>query len=350
MMLALTLVSSQLPTRLYHFFWLGLLVIPEAFAWGVRWREERQLAIPRRNIADEARARARGEISGPHTPPQRFRGTVRRGTSSRTRRDLYFLLVEGSWLRAIVIFLLSFLLTNVVFAGLYALDPGGIGGSDGGFADAFSFSVQTMSTIGFGALSPVTPYVNAVVAVEAAVTMLGVAVMTGFVVAKATRPQASVLFSNVVVVTRMNGRPVLKFRVGNERGNDVVDANITVSALVDEVTQEGHHFRRVRDLKLQRSRTPIFSLSWAVVHEIDEESPLWQHDWSDPEGKVLFLVVTLTGHDGTYGQTIYARYNYMPSDVRVGHRFVDVLEELEDGRMLIDYRRFHDTFADDEES
>ncbi|MEM6960092.1 MAG: low temperature requirement protein A, partial [Myxococcota bacterium] len=114
---------------------------------------------------------------------------VRKGTPAGLRRDLFFFLVEGSWGRVFVLFGFAFLLTNLLFAGLYMLEPGSIAGAEvGSFGDAFSFSVQTMSTIGFGGMTPGTPYGDLLVALEAGVTMIGIAIITGFVVAKATRP------------------------------------------------------------------------------------------------------------------------------------------------------------------
>lgn len=210
------------------------------------------------------------------------------------------------------------------------------------FADAFFFSVQTMSTIGYGTLSPATAYGHAVVTFEAAVSILGVAVVTGFVFAKVSRPKASVLFSDVMVLTRMHGERVLMFRAGNARGNEIADANLQVTVLIDELSDEGHHIRRLRTLPLKRDRSPLFVLTWGVEHVIDSDGPLAGIDWTKPELDVISFVVTLMGHDGTYGQTVYARKLYTPSDIRVGARFVDIVSQLEDGRLMVDYDRFHD--------
>ncbi len=306
--------------------------------------EEAQLeARPMAEIAREARAEGRA--------PSRIRRdiseAVRKGTPAELRRDLYFYFMEGSWARVFVAFGFTFVVTNVFFAGLYMLEPAGIA-DNATFADAFNFSVQTMSTIGYGSLSPGTSYGNTIVAVEAAVSMIGIAIITGLVFAKASRPHASVLFSNVCVVTEMDGKATLSFRIGNARGNEVVEASMNVAAVVEEMTAEGHHFRRVRDLKLARDRQPVFILSWAAFHEVDDASPLAEVDWDEPEQTLLALIVTVTGHDSTYGQTIYARHAYYCEDIRVGHRFVDVIHELDDGRLMIDYTKFHDTVPDQE--
>lgn len=286
------------------------------------------------------RLRAGEEVPRPRPVAE----AVRKGTPSELRRDIYFYLMEGSWGRVLGAFTVLFLLLNVFFAALYTLEPGCIEGArPTSFADAFHFSIQTVSTIGYGAMNPATSYGHTIVAIEAAVGLFLVALATGLMFAKASRPRASVLFSRPLVVSDYNGAPHLIFRVGNARGNEVVDASITLSALVDEMTPEGQHLRRVHDLELVRSRTPVFSLSWVVMHPINESSPLYGAEWDADDCNVLLLIVTMTGHDGTYNETIYARHNYDVSDVRVGHRFVDVISQLADGRLLVDYERFHDT-------
>lgn len=305
------------------------------------FEEGRLESRPMSEIAREARREGKA--------PSRIRRdvseAVRKGTPAELRRDLYFYFMEGSWARVFVAFGFTFVLANVFFAGLFMLEPSGIADPTT-FADAFNFSVQTMSTIGYGSLAPGTTYGNTIVAVEAAVSMIGIAIITGLVFAKASRPRASVLFSKVCVVTEMDGTPTLSFRIGNARGNEVVEATMSVSALVEEITSEGHHFRRVRELRLVRRRQPLFVLSWAAFHELDADSPLANVDWNAPEESVLALVVTVTGHDSTYGQTIYARHIYYGEDIRVGHRFVDVIHELDDGRLMVDYTKFHDTVGD----
>jgi inward rectifier potassium channel len=254
--------------------------------------------------------------------------------------------MAGPWSRLIVSLVFMYLATNVCFAGLYLLEPGSINNAHSkSFADAFYFSVQTFSTIGFGVLTPATPYGNIVVTAEAAVGLLGAALATGLMFAKATRPRSSALFSNVAVVTQHEGIPTLIFRVGNARGNDVVDATISVTALRDEISAEGNHLRRQRDLKLLRSRSPFFVMTWVVLHPIDDESPLRDVDWDNPQN-LLAVVATLVGHDGTYGQTTYARQLYTPDKIRHHHRFVDVISQLPDGRLMIDYTQFHDTLPD----
>ncbi|MCA9563729.1 MAG: low temperature requirement protein A, partial [Myxococcales bacterium] len=270
---------------------------------------------------------------------------VRRGTPNEVRRDLYFFLMEGSWKLVFAFLISSYLLINLVFAALYLLEPESIANArPDSFADAFFFSVQTVSTIGFGTLSPGTTWSNTLVVVEALTGVLFAAISTGLMFAKASRPSAKVLFSKVVVVDKHHGDLTLMFRVGNGRGNEIVDAHMRVSALCDEVSPEGRSHTKLVDLQLRRSDSPLFRMSWTVFHVIDENSPLYGIDWRRPSNHLVGIIVTMTGHDGTYAQTVYSRHIYDPEDLRYGFQFEDVISRMEDGRFLVDYTKFHSVF------
>jgi len=301
------------------------------------------------SIAELARQRLAKERDAKDNRPNRLGEAIRKGAPAELRRDLYFFFLEGSWTRLLMSLVFVYVILNVLFAGLYMLEPGSISGtSTDGFAHAFFFSVQTMSTIGYGGLTPATAYGDLIVTIEAAVGLLGVALATGMIFAKVSRPQASVLFSNVMVLTTRHGVRTLMLRAGNARGNEVSDAEVSLTVLKEEISPEGHHMRMLHDLKPVRGRTPMFSMSWSIFHEIDEDSPLFDVDWDSPDDHIMVFIVTLKGHDGTYGSTTSARHLYYPDDVKVDHRFVDVMSQLEDGRLMVDYTKFHDTLPDEQ--
>ena len=303
------------------------------------------------SIAELARQRLANERNAKDNRPNRVGDAIRKGAPAELRRDLYFFFLEGSWTRLLMSLVFVYVLLNVFFAGLYLLEPGSISGTSAdNFAHAFFFSVQTMSTIGYGGLTPATAYGDLIVTIEAAVGLLGVAMATGMIFAKVSRPQASVLFSKVLVLTTRHGKPTLMLRAGNARGNEVSDAIVSLTVLKEEISPEGHHMRVLHDLEPVRSRTPMFAMSWSIFHEIDEDSPLYDVDWDNPDDHIMVFIVTIKGHDGTYGSTTSARQLYYPDDVRVNHRFVDVISQLEDGRMMVDYHKFHDTVPDAEAS
>lgn len=277
--------------------------------------------------------------------------SVIHATPSALRSDLYFFLMAGSWWRVFGVLGAAYVVVNLVFACLYLLQPGSIEGvPQPTFLDAFSFSVQTVSTIGFGGMSPGSAYSDILVAVEAAVGLLAVALVTGVVFAKFSAPQSFVLFSRLPVVTTRNGRRTLMFRLGNVRGNEVIDARISVTAMISETSPEGHELRALHDLKLRRDESPMFAISWTIIHEIDDESPLRDIDFYDPGSPLGVIIATMTGHDATYAQTTHARHLYYPETVRVGYRMVDVVSTMDDGRIRVDYTRFHDVTPDEHDA
>ncbi|MCX4242767.1 ion channel [Paraliomyxa miuraensis] len=279
----------------------------------------------------------------PQHRPNDPRNAVRVGLRLSPLTDLYYHLMRGSWLLLIGVLGLAYLFTNLVFAGLYLVQPDGInGGEPGSFVDAFAFSVQTLSTIGYGTLAPRSGVVHTLVTFEAMTGLLGTAIATGLVFTKFAQPRAKVMFSSNLLVQRRNGRPALVFRVGNARGNEIIEASLRVSALVPEVTSEGESMRRLVDLVLLRSTTPMFAMTWTVIHEIDEASPLHGRDEASYHADGLRFIVSMTGIDATFSQTVHARHIYDPDDVRFGARFVDIVDNTEDGRLRIDYQRFHE--------
>ena len=260
--------------------------------------------------------------------------------------DLYYRTLTISWPRFLLIGSAAYISGNVLFALLYLLQPGAITNAHpGSFADAFFFSVQTMATIGYGQMAPATLYANLLVTLETLFALIVVAIATGLAFARFSRPTARVLFSRVAVVGPHNGRPTLSVRLANERRNQILQAEVAMTFVRDEPTTEGGTMRRFYDLKLLRHRTPIFAMTFSVLHVIDKDSPLYGATAASLEAQNAELVLTATGLDETIAQPVHARTSYLPDEVLWNRRFVDMIGYTEDGRRAIDYRRFHDTEA-----
>ena len=258
--------------------------------------------------------------------------------------DLYHFALRLSWCSFLLGGVALYIAANAVFALLYLLQPGAIANArPGAFADAFFFSVQTMATVGYGQMAPATLYANLVVTVETAVGLMFLALATGLVFARFSRPTARILFSRVAVIGPYNGTPTLSFRLANQRSNQILQAEVYAGLLRDETTAEGVTIRRFYDLKLARTRTPVFALTFTVMHQIDEDSPLHDASAASLAADNAELVVTASGVDETIAQPVHARTSYLPHEILWGHRFVDVMGWTDDGSRVIDYRRFHDT-------
>jgi len=260
--------------------------------------------------------------------------------------DLYHRTLRLSWCSFLLGGVALYLAANAGFALLYLLQPGAIGNArPGSFADAFFFSVQTIATIGYGQMVPATLYANLVVTIETASGLMFLALATGLVFARFSRPTARILFSRVAVIGPNNGQPTLSLRVANERRNQILQAEVAVTLLRDERTAEGVLVRRFYELTLTRYRSPVMAMTFTIMHEIDRDSPLYGATAASLEAENAELVVTASGIDETIAQRVHARTSYLPDEILWGHRFVDVIGWSEDGRRVIDYRRFHDTVA-----
>ncbi|HYA81556.1 MAG TPA: ion channel [Methylocystis sp.] len=276
---------------------------------------------------------------------------VRVGDGRPPVSDLYHALIRMSWPGFISLFLTAFFTFNLVFAAAYAFDIGGLNVAPAehlpSFAIAFFFSVHTLATVGYGNIYPADLFTNIVVVVEITLGLLFFALTTGLVFARFSRPTARVLFSDVAVVRPMEGAQMLLLRAANQRRNFIFEATVRCSILRLE-TFGGHAMRRFYDLKLERSLTPVFSLSWTIMHRIDEDSPLYGITQEMFEERGYEIIFSLTGIDSSVSQPIHARAAYGAGQVLWNREFVDVLSTDESGRLVIDYRRFHDTVISSE--
>ncbi|MGD0673189.1 MAG: ion channel [Candidatus Binatus sp.] len=265
-----------------------------------------------------------------------------RGAPTRALDDLYHYLVTVSWPALIGIIASAFVIANLVFAVGYYFDGGVENARYRSFADMFFFSVQTMATIGYGKMVPVTMFSNILVSIEALTGLLALALMTGLVFAKFSRPTARVRFSRYVVIGPRDGTTSLMIRMANMRANRIVEANIHVVFTRWETTVEGESIRRFYDLIMTRSRSAMFALSWTAVHRIVEDSPLFGQTHDSLANSQPEIVVSITGLDETFSQTIHARHTYELDEIIWGARFADVLILDPDGSRSIDYTRFDD--------
>lgn len=240
-----------------------------------------------------------------------------------------------------------YLLLNLVFSLLYWVDPHGIAGVAGAttsFAEAFFFSVQALGSIGFGALHPASLFTNLIVTVESLVGLIVIALMTGMAFSRFSRSTARILFSDAVTVHDYDGAPTLMFRVANERSKTILEARIQAYLAVNERTVEGHRMRRLHPLTLKRDRSPLFLLTWTVMHPIDELSPLHGRIPAELAASGADIVVSFSGIDETLERPIHAHHNYPASQVLFGQGFVDMMQDENGEGQSFDFANFNRTY------
>ena len=264
-------------------------------------------------------------------------------------QEPYYLLLTIPWGGFLLTMALSYIAINTLFSVAYLIGGDCIANATAGsFGDAFFFSVQTLTSIGYGEMHPTTIYADIVVTVEALVGIVGIALMTGLAFTKFSQPTAKVMFSQIATISPHNGVPTLMFRAANQRRNQIIEAEIRVYLMRDEISAEGEYMRRFYLLDLVRDRTPRFTLSWAVMHQIDENSPLWRATPESLAKTRSMLIVSFSGMDETVYSPLHAPYSYAANDILWGHRFADIIYRTPEGHQYVDFARFHDAFLVEE--
>jgi inward rectifier potassium channel len=264
------------------------------------------------------------------------------GAPHQRFRDVYHLFLRISWWWAIGWIVAIYMALNALFAVGYLVVGGVSNARAHSFWDAFCFSVQTMGTIGYGAMYPTGVAANVMMITESVVSLLVTALATGLVFAKFSRSSARIVFSRNAVIGPMDGVPTLMLRVGNERGNAILEATVRVAMIRTERLKEGTVFYRMIDLALTRDRSPAMSRSWTVLHPIDDKSPLRGATPESAKKDEVEIVVNVVGTDDTSLQPVHARTQYTDRDILWGARHADVLSEDDAGNLVLDIRKFHE--------
>lgn len=257
--------------------------------------------------------------------------------------DPYYLVLAMSWPAFLAAVLGMFLAANLGFATLYWLAPDAVSNvRHGDFPQAFFFSVETLATVGYGVMTPATTYGHMVATAEIFVGMFLTALATGAFFARFARPQPRLLFSDKAVIAPYEGGRALMLRVVSRRLQGISEATARIVYLREHAVGETR-FRRFSELALVRNNIPVLSLSWTLIHVIDEESPLWNLTRERIEAEAPTLMVSVSGFDESISAPVTDRKTYRTPDVRVGHTFVDIIRDLPNGMVELDITRIHDT-------
>ena len=267
---------------------------------------------------------------------------VKRGSQPRLY-DAYQYLSNVSVGRLLLYILGFYLLINILFALLYlwcgveklhGVDP-----NLPPFLNAFFFSVQTFTTVGYGVLSPHGIATNLVVTVEALLGWVGFAIITGLAYGRFSKPNIRILYSNFALITPVGEKQVLQFRLANKRNNVLMDLKAKVMLTVQDENFEHHYF----NLQLEQATQRFFPLSWTIRHQIDSRSPLYKVTPEQLEKQNAEILVLVKGYDEGFGNIIYSRFSYRYNEIRWNERFKKAFETDEVGNTIFNLLRLHET-------
>jgi inward rectifier potassium channel len=272
------------------------------------------------------------------------REIITEGLSLSFWADISHRCMTASWPAFIGGAALVFIAFNAVFAVFYWIGDQPVSNVPrSAYIDYLYFSIETLSTAGYGDMHPQTHYGHFIATVELFTGIFSMSLMTGLIFARFSRPNARLLFADHPVISSHEGKPTLMVRFANERHNIIGNATAKLWMLRNVVSQEGQSHRRFFELRLVRNEHPALALSWTLYHVLDELSPLHGLTEQDFGTTGVSLVVVVSGYDVVAAQTVHARKTYDHTDIRFGQRYADILATSEDGRIRIDYGKFHET-------
>jgi inward rectifier potassium channel len=262
--------------------------------------------------------------------------------------SIYHALISMPWLKFNLIIFCYFIVINLIFAAIYYIAGlEGLRGMEGEteidkFLEAFFFSTQTVSTVGFGRLSPGSHSISIIAAIESLIGLLGFAIVTGLIYGRFSRPKARIIFSKKAIVAPFKDGTAFQFRIANKMRNSQIsdiEARVTVAKLELE---NGVLIRRFRPLELELKKIIFFPMTWTINHPIDENSPLNGMTAKDLlESDVEFLIL-LSGFDDTFSQTVSSRFSYTHEEVVYGAKFISVFGQNEAGQTTQDLNKISD--------
>jgi inward rectifier potassium channel len=260
---------------------------------------------------------------------------------------LYQFFVRLSWPAFFAVVAVAFLLFTLAYTALYfAVGVGEIQGiAEHGpietFLHVFFFSIQTLTTVGYGAIFPRGIGANIVASIEAMTGVLGLAFSAGLLYGRFSRPNARILFSTNAIVAPYQDGTSLQIRIANQRDNALVDLEATLLLMTVEGT--GDRARRVyAKLELERPKVYFLPLTWTIVHPITESSPLHGTTPQVLEAKAAEIMVLIRGFDDTFSQVVNARGSYRYDEIIWGYRFLPAFHNDEDGHLVLDLAKMDD--------
>lgn len=280
--------------------------------------------------------------SGRNVNPDGSFNVERVGLPKLRPYEIYHNLISMSWSKFLLLIISLYAIANLIFAAIYmAIGIHHLAGITGQtsfdqFWEAFFFSSQTLTTLGYGRMSPMGNLASTVAAIESMMGLLGFAMATGLLYGRFSRPEARILYSSKAVIApyRDNQRGLM-FRIANKRSNQLIEVEVEFLMAIQE---QGSTTRSYYPLNLERKKISMFPLSWTIVHPIDENSPLWGREEQELHVGNAEFIILVKAFDDTFSQTVYSRSSYSSHEILWGAKFLPMFSLLESGKTRLDLR------------
>lgn len=273
---------------------------------------------------------------------------IRKGVQNYRLINIYSNLIAMSWFKFTIFVILYYTTVNIFFTILYLLAGvhhlSGIEGDSFGekFLDAFFFSAQTLTTVGYGRISPEGLPANIIASLEALLGVLVLAIATGVCYGRFAKPNARIAFSKNMIIAPYQNVTSLQFKIANLRTNQLIDVEVIVNYSYLEMNANGQKIRKYKTLDLERNSVHFFPLSWTIVHPINEDSPLWEAT----EEQLAYLdaefMILIKALDDTFSQQVHVRSSYKYNEIVFNAKFNSIFDKVENGKIVLELDKIND--------
>lgn len=272
----------------------------------------------------------------------------RTGQSFLEKLSPYHYLISISWLKFNSLVILTYIIVNIIFALIFmSAGVNGIGAPHTNifhdFLNSFFFSLQTFTTVGYGRLNPTTDIESFIAGIESLCGLMGFALATGLLYGRFSRPNAKIIYSDDAIIAPYKEITAFEFRIANARENQLIEAEVQILLSMKDIHGKKDAKRVFHNLSLERKQVTFFSLTWTVVHPIDEESPLYGMKEKDLKEADAEFLILFKAFDDTFSQVVHSRSSYKYNEVKWGVKFKNLYIESPTGVSTIDMQIFHDT-------
>lgn len=261
--------------------------------------------------------------------------------------NVYHLLISMKWWKFLIIIFSSYFLVNLIFTLIYFM--GDLSQLNGmmyrtpfeKFMEVFYFSAQSLTTVGYGRLNPSGYFFSTLASIEAFVGLLSFAIATGLLYGRFSRPVANILFSNIGVIAPYQGITAFMIRLANMNKSELINLEATLLlAYVQDI--EGKVTRKFVPLKLELTRINLLTMTWTIVHPIDEESPMLYWTKDDFQNNQVEFLVLIQAYEETFAQTVHSRSSYKFEEIVFGAKFDAISKPGENGSVIVELNRIND--------